>query len=114
MPADGSKPDLLFRSSAQKAPTDWSRDGRYIFMNVAGESTKWDVWGVSTADRHAGPILDTINSERDAVLSPDGKWLAFDTDETGRMRVYVQSFGGISSERRKRWRVSSGGGGTPK
>jgi Tol biopolymer transport system component len=114
MPADGSKPDLLFRSSSQKSPTDWSRDGRYIFMNVAGESTKWDVWAVSTADRRAGPILDTINSERDAVLSPDGKWMAFDTDETGRIEVYVQSFGGISSERRKRWKVSAGGGGTPK
>ena len=83
MPADGSKPDLLFRSPAQKAPTDWSRDGRYILMNVAGESTKWDVWAVSMADRHAGPILDTINSERDAVLSPDGKWMAFDTDRDG-------------------------------
>jgi hypothetical protein len=112
--ADGSKPDLLFRGAGQKAPTDWSRDGHYVFMNVLHDSTKWDVWAVSTGDRHAGPIMDTINSERDAVLSPNGKWLAFDTDETGRIEVYVQGFAGISTERRKRWKVSVAGGATPK
>jgi Tol biopolymer transport system component len=115
MPTDSAKsPDLLFRSSVQKTPTDWSRDGRYIFFNSASDSTKWDVWAVSTADRHAGPILDTVNSERDAVLSPDGKWLAFDSDETNRLEVYVQAFNGINSENRKRWKVSTGGGATPK
>jgi serine/threonine-protein kinase len=114
MPADGGKPDLLFKSPAQKTPTDWSRDGRHIFFNVLSDSTKWDVWALSTADRHAGPILDTVNSERDAVLSPDGKWLAFDADETNRLEVYVQPFNGVNSEHKKRWKVSNGGGGTPK
>jgi hypothetical protein len=114
MPAEGGKPDLLFRSSLEKAPTDWSRDGRYVFFNVATDSTKWDVWAVSTADRRAGAILDTVNSERDAVLSPDGKWLAYDSDENGRIEVYVQAFNGIVSENMKRWKVSNGGGGTPK
>jgi len=114
MPAEGGNSDLLFRSSHHKAPTDWSSDGRYIFFSALGESTKWDVWAVSTIDRHAGPLLDTVNSERDAVLSPNGKWLAFDSVETGRLEVYVQAFSGISSDRRKRWKVSAGGGGTPK
>jgi Tol biopolymer transport system component len=114
MPADGGKPDLLFRSPFQKNPTDWSRDGRYIFFNAASQGTKWDVWALSTADRHAGPILDTVNSERDAVLSPDGKWLAYDSDDNGRIEVYVQPFNGISSEHKRRWKVSSGGGGMPK
>jgi Tol biopolymer transport system component len=114
MPAEGGKPDLLFRGASQKAPTDWSRDGRYIFFNSLSDSTKWDVWAVSTADRRAGPLLDTVAAERDALLSPDGKWLAFDSDETGRLEVYVQAFDGISSERKRRWKVSGGGGGTPK
>src|SRR5262249_9226811 len=114
MPADGGKPDLLFRSSSQKSPTDWSRDGRYIFFNVATESTKWDVWAISTADRHAGPILDTVNSERDAALSPDGKWLAYDSDDNGHIEVYVQPFDGINAEHKRRWKVSAGGGGVPK
>jgi Tol biopolymer transport system component len=114
MAAEGGKPDLLFRSSAQKHPTDWSRDGRYIFFNALSDSTKWDVWALSTADRHAGPILDTVNSERDAVLSPDGKWLAFDADDNNRIEVYVQPFNGINSEQKKRWKISTNGGGTPK
>jgi Tol biopolymer transport system component len=114
MPAEGGKPDLLFRSTLEKAPTDWSRDGRYVFFNVATDSTKWDVWAVSTADRRAGAILDTVHAERDAVLSPDGKWLAYDSDENGRIEVYVQAFNGINSEQKKRWKVSNGGGGTPK
>jgi eukaryotic-like serine/threonine-protein kinase len=110
----GSRPDLLLRSPQAKYPTDWSRDGRYIFFNVLAENTKYDVWAVSTADRRAGPILDTVNVERDAVLSPDGKWLAYDSDESGRLEVYVQPFSGIDSTERRRWKISTAGAALPK
>lgn len=111
-PVDGGgKPDLLFRGTFMKQPTDWSRDGRYLFFNGVSEGTKYDIWAVSTADRHAGPILDTVASEQYAALSPDGHWLAYNSDESGRHEVYVQQFDGISSGTRKRWKVSTGGGG---
>jgi hypothetical protein len=69
---------------------------------------------MTTADRKAAPILDTINSESYAALSPDGKWLAFQSDESGRTEVYVQPFEGAASGTRKRWLISSGGGGLPR
>jgi Tol biopolymer transport system component len=110
----GAKPDLLFRSTFPKYPTDWSRDGRYIFFNAMSETTKLDTWAVSTADRHAGALLDTVNAEGHAVLSGDGKWLAFDSDDSGRIEVYVEAFDGINSTAKKRWKISTGGGGIPK
>jgi Tol biopolymer transport system component len=110
----GARPDLLFRSPFPKYPTDWSRDGRYILFNASNEASKFDVWAVSTADRRAGPVLDTVNVERDAVLSPDGKWMAYGSDESGRLEVYVQPFNGIDSNAKRRWKVSSTGGALPK
>jgi Tol biopolymer transport system component len=106
--------DLLFHSAQPKYPTDWSRDGRYILFNVISDSTKYDVWAVSTADRRAGPILDTVNIERDGVLSPDGKWLAYDSDESGRNEVYVQAFTGIDNSAKRRWKISATGAALPK
>ncbi len=111
----GAKPDLLFRSSFPKYPTDWSRDGRYIFFHAATESTKDDIWGLSTGDRHAAPILDTVADEQYAALSPDGKWLAYTSDQgSNRPEVYVQQFEGLKSGITKHWKVSSGGGGLPR
>jgi eukaryotic-like serine/threonine-protein kinase len=114
-PVDAAgRPELLFRSSFPKYPTDWSHDGRYVLFNARSDSTKYDIWAVSTADRHAGAILDTVNSEAYAALSPDGKWLAYQSDESGSVEVYVQQFDGIRSGTRKRWKISSGGGGLPR
>lgn len=113
-PAEGGRPDLLFRSAFPKQPTDWSRDGRYIFFNAIRPDTRGDVWALATSDRHAGPILDTVNAEEYAALSPDGKWLAYDSDESGRHEVYVIGFKGIESGVQRKWRVSTGGGGLPR
>jgi Tol biopolymer transport system component len=106
--------EVFFKSTLPKYPTDWSRDGRYILFGVVAPNTRSDVWAMTTADRKAAPILDTINSESYAALSPDGKWLAFQSDESGRTEVYVQAFEGAVSGTTKRWLISSGGGGLPR
>ena len=111
------KTDLLFKSPSRKRPTDWSRDGRFIFFDVlAGEGTKSDVWAYCTANRHAGPILETIYNEGFAALSPDGKWLAYQSDEAraSMLDIHVQSFEGLSVGTKRQWQVSSGGGGEPR
>ena len=111
----GARMDLLFKSPQAKYPTDWSRDGRYLFFGVLTEGSRSDVWGLSILDRRAGPLLDTVFSEGYAALSPDGKWLAFQTDESGRNEVYVQPFDGISRGTRRRYDVSAQtGGGLPR
>jgi Tol biopolymer transport system component len=106
--------ELFYKSALPKYPTDWSRDGRYILFGVISPGTRSDVWAISTADRKAAPILDTIYAESSAALSPDGKWLAFQSDQSGRNEVYVQPFEGATAGTRRRWMVSSGGGGLPR
>jgi Tol biopolymer transport system component len=118
-PVNGGKAEPLYKSDLPKYPTDWSRDGHYLFFNTISPGSKSDIWAVTTsdrrpADRHAGPILDTIHTEGYAVLSPDGQWLAYQSDEEGGNEVYVQSFGGITSGTQRRWTVSQGGGGLPR
>jgi Tol biopolymer transport system component len=113
----GSKVETLFRSAEAKYPTDWSRDGKYLLFGVLTEATRSDIWALSTADRRAGPVLDTIYSEGYAALSPDGKWLAFQSDEAapGHYQVYVQPFDGITRGTKRRYDVSGeNGGGLPR
>jgi eukaryotic-like serine/threonine-protein kinase len=113
-PLHEGKAELLYKSDGPKYPTDWSKDGRYILFTTVSQAGRADVWAFSTADHRAGPILDTIYTEGYASLSPDGKWLAYQSDESGSNEVYVQSFDGITSGNKRRWRVSAGGGGMPR
>ncbi len=113
-PAEGGRPDLLYRGDFPKQPTDWSRDGRFILFNAIRPGTRSDVWALSTADRHAGALLETVNAEEYAALSPDGKWMAYDSDESGRHEVYVTPFNGLRANGDRRWKVSISGGGLPR
>src|SRR5208337_3282395 len=98
-----------------KSPSDWSLDGKYLFFGVTTEATKSDIWAMSMAERRAGPVLDTVFSEGYAALSPDGKWLAYMSDESGRNQVYVQPFDGISEGTKRRYDISTeAGGGLPR
>jgi Tol biopolymer transport system component len=106
--------EVFYKSTLPAYPTDWSRDGRYMLFGVVTPNTRSDVWAIGTADRKTAPILDTIHSEDYAAFSPDGKWLAFQSDESGRAEVYVQPFEGTSPGTKRRWLVSSGGGGLPR
>jgi Tol biopolymer transport system component len=110
----GSRAELLLKSPDAKYPRDWSRDGRFLLFDVITEATKKDIWGLPLVDKHAGPILDTIYSEGWATLSPDGKWMAYQSDESGRYQVYMQPFDGITRGTRRRYDVSTEeGGGMP-
>jgi Tol biopolymer transport system component len=106
----GSKAELLLKGTDRKLPTDWSHDGKYIAFTVKGQGTEFDLWAYSVGDRRAAPILDTIYSEAFATVSPDGKWLAYQSDASGRNEVYVQSFDGLSNDTKRRWKVSKDGG----
>jgi len=82
----------LDKSKHFKLPLDWSRDGRYIIEEVF-EKTNWDIWILPLfGDRKPFPYELTNWDERWAKLSPDGKWLAYASDETKRYEIYVQTF----------------------
>ncbi|MCU1237526.1 MAG: domain protein beta Propeller [Candidatus Solibacter sp.] len=103
-----SRSELLFKNSG--APTDWSHDGRFLLFGQAGAGTKLNVWGISVGDRRTAPILDTVYSESFGAISPDGKWLAYQSDQSGRNEVYIQQFDGLSNGTKRRWMVSKSGG----
>ncbi len=108
--APGGKGDLLYQSQNRKFPTDWSRDGRFLLYYEEARGTRLDVWGFSMLERRAAPIINTVYTEGFATLSPNGRWLAYQSDQTGRNDVYVQAFDGLNSGTQKNYLVSQDGG----
>jgi eukaryotic-like serine/threonine-protein kinase len=79
------------------APTDWSSDGRFILYNNSAlpaitQTFPSDVFAIDMArSRKVIPLLNTPFHEYSAVFSPDGKWLAFLSTESGKAEVYIQA-----------------------
>jgi Tol biopolymer transport system component len=90
-------------------PTDWHPDSGTMLVNVA-DARGWDVWTVSTREGgKAEPLLAESYSERDARFSPDGRWIAYASGESGRSEVSVRS----ASAPPKRVTLSPAGGAQP-
>jgi Tol biopolymer transport system component len=106
--------EALDETAYSKRADDWSRDGRYLIEEsppgAGGSNTGSDIWVLPLfGDRKPFPYLQTEFNERFAKLSPDGRWLAYASDETKRLEIYVQTFptpGG-------KWQVSTNGGDRP-
>jgi Tol biopolymer transport system component len=97
---------LLFTAGAQINLTDWSSDGRLIFFNRLDTSNDGDIWTLDMQTSDATVLMSGKSDQSDASLSPDGRWLAFVSNESGKYEVYVQSF----PEAKGRWMVSSDAG----
>jgi Tol biopolymer transport system component len=88
----------------------WSPNGRYILFNYQNNATRQDVYYIDlNGDRKLVPFLQSPANEVAAVLSPNGKWLAYASDESGRYEVYVTAF----PEPGGKWQISNGGGTVP-
>jgi Tol biopolymer transport system component len=102
--------ELALQSADQKWPVSWSSDGRVLFDNLSPK-TKDDLWILPlTGDRKPMPLLQTPFREEYGQFSPDGRWIAYVSDESGRDEIYVQS----STDATLRVQVSSGGGRRPR
>jgi len=100
----------LFKSDGNKAVMDWSADGRFILYRTHGGKTRMDIWVLPTfGDRKPYPFLQSEFGETWARFSPDGRWVAYVSNETGMTEVYVQEFQGSGGK----VHVSTGGGNRP-
>jgi serine/threonine protein kinase len=90
----------------RKIPSDWSRDGKFILYHALSATTLWDVEVYSFQDRKMIPLVHTPAAETLATFSPDGQWISYTSDESGRAEIYVQHFP-LGAEK---WQVSGGGG----
>src|SRR5262245_41775404 len=103
---------LLWKSDYPKALSDWSRDGRFIIYRQTDPKTKDDIWILPmTGDGEAKPfpVVQTEANETAGTLSPNGRWLAYASNVSGRYEVYVRSFHGGGGKRQ----VSNDGGSRP-
>jgi Tol biopolymer transport system component len=99
---------LLHDSPESKGLGSTGPDGELVYHSQSAE-TGWDIWMLPLGERAPVPYLRTEADELNGAVSPDGRWLAYVSDETGRREVFVSSF----PVRRGKWQVSVDGGNLP-
>jgi eukaryotic-like serine/threonine-protein kinase len=106
---DSGEAERLTQSPRHQDPGSWSPDGNLLTFAEQHPDSRWDVWLLDMKDRRPRPLIRTAASERHPMISPDGRWLAYASDENGVEEVYVQAFpdGG------QKLRVSRAGGNEP-
>ena len=115
--ANGTGQDeLLFESKERKFPTDWSRDGRFLIFYSVAAKTNEDVWALPVnGDKKPVLLLGTEFRETQGQLSPDSRWLAYTSNESGNPQVYVQPFApGWDKPMTGKWQISTMGGTQPR
>jgi Tol biopolymer transport system component len=108
------KPERLTESRAFHLPWDWSRDGRFLLYSET-LARGADLWVLPL--EHEGtpfPFLATEFDETSASFSPDGRWVAYMSNESGRFEIYVRDFAPGRSSSRMKYQISSGGGFSPR
>ena len=105
--AIGSRAELLMKTPGGKVPMDVSRDGRFLLFGSSTSETNTDIWMMPLdGSVPPQPLVETRFVEGGAQFSPDGRWFAYSSNETGRFEIYVRPFTGSGPPRR----VSTAGG----
>jgi Tol biopolymer transport system component len=109
-PTSGSTEErpLFGSNSVFKNLSQITRDGTYLVFDDLARTTQRDLWVVALkGDHQAIPYLRTPFNETSGAISPDGRWMVYQSDESGRMEIYVQSFPAPGNK----IRISTDGGG---
>ena len=101
--------ERLIQSAHAQAATSLSPSGDTLLFNDVDPVTKTDIWELSLSTKTSRPLIKTPFREGDATFSPDGRWIAYDSDESGQSEVYLQSYPSSGGKRR----VSLDGGSMP-
>ncbi len=107
----GGGSDQLTRSrEAVQVPLDWARNGQVLLLDSKGAAGEQDIWSLSLGEDPAvQPFVATDALETNATFSPDGLWVAYQSDESGSYEIYVQPYPGPGGK----MQVSSEGGKSP-
>ncbi len=101
---------VLLTAKGEESPTSWSPDGRLVLYTYSTRETKEDLWTAPVdGSAKAEAVLTTPFSEQGGRFSPDGRWIAYSSDESGRPEIYAQEFPAAS----RRIQISTGGGEDP-
>jgi len=85
--------ELLTESDTPIVPMTWSPDGQTLVYSTSTPKTRGDIWGLPMqGEKKPFPILTTAADEKNPQISPDGKWIAYSSNESGRTEIYVQPF----------------------
>ena len=104
---DETRHEYVTNDPAFKRLDDWTPDGRGIVYERLDSATKWDVWLLPLdGSGPPRPLLHSTANEERCSLSPNGRWLAFQSDESGAHEVYVVPFGSPGA----RYQLTNGGG----
>jgi Tol biopolymer transport system component len=116
----GGTEDLLYESAQDKTATDWSVDGRFVMYQSSDPQTNWDLWVLPMGgDRRPTPwvFLRTGSSERMGQISPDGRFVAYMSNESGSPEIRIRLFaeptapGAAPTSASAQWTASTTGGG---
>src|SRR5262245_36942602 len=92
-PIDGGVAEPLVSTTENKLALDWSRDG-FILYELSSSRTGFDLLAWSLKEKKSFPIAQTSANEDVGRFSPDGHWVAYQSNETGKNEVWIQSFPG--------------------
>jgi Tol biopolymer transport system component len=107
----GAEEELLLKTELTKFANDWSADGRFLVYDSVNAKSNSDLWVLPMTDeRRPSAFLTTEAEEREARFSPDGQWLAYSSDESGKSEVFVKTFPASGGK----WQISNGGGIVPR
>jgi serine/threonine protein kinase len=112
--------ELLLESDIPKIPKSCSRDGRFLLYGTFLPTTKTRALWVLPLDgnKKPFPFVCTQFNNNDGQFSPDGRWVAYSSDESGRDEIYVRTFspnsGGETTDDEGKWIISTGGGTEPR
>ena len=119
-PASGAAPeDLVVASNEVKTPSSWSPDGRFVLYHSTDPQTSSDLWVVPVMPAEGGRLkrpgppalfLRTPSREVWGAFSPDGRWVAYMSNESGRTEIYVRAFTAGAESDGTQWQVSTAGG----
>jgi Tol biopolymer transport system component len=112
--SDGSgKPQSLTQSKDQQTPWSFTSDGKRLAFLETGPQNEYDIWTISLESDGAGlragkpePYLQTPFDQRHPSFSPDGRWMAYDSNESGAYQVYVRAY----PDKGGKWQISNSGG----